>query len=331
MSIGIKDVARIANVSPATVSRVLAGKPVNDEMRKRVEAAVAQSGYRPNLSARRLRSQHSSTIGLIVADIRNPFFTTLSRTVEEIAYAEGLRVIFCNTDENREKEKMYLRLLEEERVTGAIIAPTREGVEQVGSTRQPFPIVLIDRAAMSHLHDAVILDNRGAACALVDHLHQRGFRRIAGLFDLGITGNERLEGYRGAIHRLGLEPLVGVVDHAGGNADHALASLMALPQRPDAVIATNGMVLMALVRAAIAARLGIPRDLCIAGFDNDPWTEFVAGGIPVIEQPVDEIGRVAMRMLLQRLRHPDAPAGTMMLSGRLIARGSEMAAQPLLS
>ena len=114
MSVGIKDVAVAAGVSPATVSRVLANHHVKPQLRERVEKAIAATGYRPNLSARRLRSQHSQTIGLMVADIRSPFFTALSRVVEDEAYRSGMRVILCNTDENPDREAMYLRLMQEE-------------------------------------------------------------------------------------------------------------------------------------------------------------------------------------------------------------------------
>ena len=118
----IKDVAEAAGVSPSTVSRVLCNGPVSDKVRKRVEEAMRQLDYRPNLAARRLRSQHTDTIGLIVSDIRNPFFTAVSRAVEDEAYRNGMRVILCNTDENPDKEAMYLRLMQEERVTGVIFA-----------------------------------------------------------------------------------------------------------------------------------------------------------------------------------------------------------------
>ena len=133
--VGIKDVARAAGVSPATVSRALGHGPVSAEVRAKVAEAVRLSGYRPNLSARRLRSQDSQTIGLIVADISNPFFTAVARAVEDAAYQAGLRVILCNTDENPEKEAMYLNLMEEERVTGVIFAPTRVTVERFATEK----------------------------------------------------------------------------------------------------------------------------------------------------------------------------------------------------
>lgn len=322
-TIGIKDVARTAGVSPATVSRTLAGKPVDAEMRKRVEAAVAQTGYRPNLAARRLRSRHSNTIGLIVADIRNPFFTAVSRSVEDIAYGHGLRVILCNTDEDPRKEEMYLRLMEEERVTGVIFAPTRLSAERVAEQKHPFPIVLIDRSSPTLHHDSVVLDNASAAAALVVHLHGQGYRRIVGLFGAAsTTGAERRQGYEAAMTRLGLSPQASFVAHGANAVGARIDELLAAPERPDALVASNGVMLLEIVRALIAAGLNIPDDIGLAGFDNEPWTELVGGGITLIEQPVEEIGRNAMTMLLERCDHEDAPPRKIVLGARCIVRGS---------
>jgi hypothetical protein len=150
-------------VSTATVSRVLSGRTVAADLHERVQAAVLAVGYRPNLAARRLRSRHTNTIGLIVADIRNPFFTAVSRMVEDIAYERGQRVILCNTDEDPAKEAMYLQLMHEERVTGVILAPTRAGLAQVARSKPDFPMVLIDRTAPGMAHDSVVLDNQAMA------------------------------------------------------------------------------------------------------------------------------------------------------------------------
>lgn len=329
MKVGIKDVAQAAGVSPATVSRTLAGKAVDPDMRARVEAAVKRTGYRPNLAARRLRSQHSNTIGLIVADIRNPFFTAVSRTVEDIAYARGLRVILCNTDENPEKEEMYLRLMDEERVTGVIFAPTRASAELVANEQYPFPIVMIDRSSPTRLHDAVVLDNAAAAAALVDHLHAKGYRRIAGLFGAAsTTGAERRDGYEAAMSRLGLQPSATFVDHGANAVSARVRDLLEAPERPDALLASNGVMLMDAARALIVAGLAIPDDMGLAGFDNEPWTELVGGGITVIEQPVEDIGRNAMTMLLERCNMPDAPARKIVLGARCVVRGSTRKASP---
>ena len=173
MSISINDVARVAGVSKSTVSRVLGGGPVSEEVRGRVEVAIRQTGYRPNLQARRLRSRHTGIIGLIVADIRNPFFTALIRAVEEVAYREGLRVTLCNTDEDPEREALYLQLMHEERISGLIFAPTRTTVGRLERLALGYPTVLVDRAAPGGSIDSVVLDNPAAMAGLVEHLVAR--------------------------------------------------------------------------------------------------------------------------------------------------------------
>ena len=325
-SVGIKDVAKAAGVSPATVSRALAGRPVAAALRARVERAVEETGYRPNLAARRLRSQHSNPVGLIVADLRNPFFTAVSRAVEAAAYARGLRVILCNTDEDPDKEAMYLRLMEEERITGVIFAPTRHSAERIARERQAFPVVMIDRSVPSRLHDAIVLDNPLAAAALVEHLHAQGYRRVCGLFGAAsTTGLERRAGFVAAAERLGLIADTRFVDHAPGALDAEIARVLAAPTPPQALVASNGVMLLGAIRALNAAGIAVPTAMAVAGFDNEPWMELVAGGLTVIEQPVDAIGRGAMTLLLERLEAPDAPSRKIVLGGELVARGSSPA------
>jgi len=328
MTTGIKDVALAAGVSPATVSRALGGGPVSAELRALVEAAVEKTGYRPNLSARRLRSQHSQTIGLIVADISNPFFTAVARAVEDAAYQAGLRVILCNTDENPEREALYLQLMEEERVTGVIFAPTRASLKRLAGQKQKFPVVLIDRAGTSGGQDAVVLDNFAAGATLVEHLHAQGYRRIAGLFgNASTTGIERHDGFAAAMQKFGLAPEARFIPPSVVAAEAEVTAWFLPGARPagtapQAVIASNGLLLMGVVRALRAAGKKTPEDLAVAGFDNESWTELVGPGLTVIEQPIAAIGRTAMEMLLQRLETPDAPVRKIVLGGKCVVRGS---------
>src|SRR5437763_1920415 len=180
--VSIKDVAEAAGVSTATVSRVLSnGLHVRPEVRERVIAAVERLGYRPNLVARSLRSQQSSTIGPIVSDISNPFFTAISRTAEDTAYEQGFSVLLCNTDENPEKEAIYLNLMHDTAVAGAIMSPTRQTIASFADSNLPFPIVVVDRSISNGDVDAVLLDNVDAAYRLITHLIERSYRRIAAL------------------------------------------------------------------------------------------------------------------------------------------------------
>ena len=323
MPVGIKDVARAAGVSAATVSRVLGHGPVSADLRDRVEAAIRATGYRPNLSARRLRSQHSRTIGLIVSDIRNPFFTTLSRAVEDAAYRAEMRVVLCNTDENPDREAMYLRLMQEERITGLIYAPTRTSAAGLARMDFDFPVVLVDRAGPKGIHDAVVIDNQGAAAQLVEHLADNGHGRIFGLFgNTSSTAIERHDGYRAAMSARGLVVDARFVAPNDRAAAEALAERLANGDRPEAVVVSNGLMLLGVYRALRAAGLETPRDLALAGFDNETWTELVGPGLTVIEQPVADIGRTAMDLLFERLRLPDMAPRKVVLTGRLIARGS---------
>ena len=329
MSVGIKDVARVANVSAATVSRVLAGRNVDLAMRERVLAAVRSTGYRPNLAARRLRSRHTNTIGLIVADIRNPFFTAVSRAIENLAYSRGQRVILCNTDEDPAREAMYLQLMQEERVAGVILAPTRDGLANITRTKPDYPMVLIDRAAPGIAHDCVVLDNGAMSEMLVKHLHDRGFCRIAGLFGAtSRTGMERRAGFEAAAQRLGLVAEAIAVPHGDGEVAEVMADLLARADRPQALVASNGVTLLAVLRTLREHGLSVPDDIALVGFDNEGWMDIVGGGLSVIEQPVEEIGRTAMAMLIDRFDHPDAATRKVVLAGRLISRGSSLSPIP---
>jgi LacI family fructose operon transcriptional repressor len=323
MSVKIKDVAALAGVSVATVSRALGSGPVSADLRERVEQAVAQLGYRPNLSARRLRSQHSHTVGLIVSDIRNPFFTAVSRAVEDAAYRAGMRVILCNVDEDDKKEEMYLRLMQEERVSGVIFSPTNATARRFRPDRFEFPVVMIDRSGPPGLTDAVVLDNPLAARQLVEHLIGRGYRKIGGLFgNSSTTGAERAAGYEAALLEKGLPVSARFVAPSIEAAEEAVKAWLAEPARPDALIASNGLLLQGAVRALMDAGLSIPGDVALAGFDNDTWTGLVGKGLTVIEQPVYDIGALAMEMLLSRLENPALAKRKLVLNGVLLERGS---------
>ncbi|CRX67279.1 MULTISPECIES: LacI family DNA-binding transcriptional regulator [Stenotrophomonas maltophilia group] len=326
MSISINDVARVAGVSKSTVSRVLGGGPVSEAVRGRVEAAIRQTGYHPNLQARRLRARHTGIIGLIVADIRNPFFTALIRAVEEVAYREGLRVTFCNTDEDPEREALYLQLMHEERISGLIFAPTRTTVGRLDRLTLDYPTVLVDRAAPGGSIDSVVLDNAAAMAGLVEHLAERGYCRIGGLFgSTSTTAAERRDGYIAAMRRHGLEPDYREVEPTAEAAIATVEPWLTSPSRPDALVASNSLLLMGALKAARSAGLAIPGELALAGFDNERWTELVEPGITVVEQPVEEMGRAAMSLLLERLRMPELPVRRLVMTGRCLVRGSTAA------
>lgn len=329
VSISINDVARVAGVSKSTVSRALGTGPVSEEVRAKVEAAVRQTGYRPNLMARRLRSQHSGILGVIVADIRNPYFTALIRAVEEVAYKAGMRVTLCNTDEDPEREALYLELMQEERITGLIFAPTRVTVGRMHELVLDYPTVLVDRAGPGGRYDSVVLDNAAAMAELVTHLQAQGYRRIGGLFgSTSTTAAERRDGYLAAMHAQGLAPDYREVAPTAEAAIAELEQWLAATDRPEAIVTSNSLLLMGALKAARTAGLQLPQDLALAGFDNERWTDLVEPGITVVEQPVEDMGRAAMSLLLERLASPQLPIRRMVMTGRCVVRGSTGARRP---
>jgi len=323
----IRDVAARAGVSVASVSRVLTGRRgVGEDIRRRVLEAVKALDYRPDLAARRLRSRRTDTIGLVVADLRNPFFTEVSRAVEDLAYERRMRLILCNTDENPEREASYLELMQDENVSGVILAPSRRLLSGFRAGEYSFPLVLVDRCDPDTVADAVVLDNIEAARLLTTHMIENGHRRILFLHGASsATGRQRLEGYAAAMAAHGLaSEAVGVAPVADRSREVARV-LLAQPSLPDAVLASSGLILLGLTQALRDAGRSVPGDVAMAGFDDLPWTRLVEPGVTVIAQPTYGIGRAAAELLLQRISEPDKPVRRVVLRGELVVRGSSAA------
>ncbi len=321
------EVAERAGVSAASVSRVLAGKSVRPDVRKRVLDAVQALGYRPNRVARSLRSTKTTTIGLVVADIQNNYFTQVSRAVEDAASQEGYAVFLCNSDEDAAKEANYLRVLLDENVAGVILAPTAHTKRSLDPTSVgATPIVAIDRPIERFATDAVVVDNPAAATELTAHLIGHGRRRIAGLFGMNsATGRARHEGFVAAHRAAGLSPhkeLVQFIPPREPDGMAAAKRLLTLPQPPDAIVASNGLLAAGTYRALTAEPGVCPDKIAFASFDDVAWTSMVKPSVTVIEQPTYEIGRTAAELLLARIADPTRAVRTVSLPYRLIVRES---------
>jgi LacI family transcriptional regulator, fructose operon transcriptional repressor len=326
--VSIKDVAETAGVSTATVSRVLADKPhVRGEVRDHVLAVVEALNYRPNRVARSLRAQKSNIIGLIVSDIQNPFFTLISRAVEDAAYEQGMSIFLCNTDENPDKEAMYLKLMREEHVSGIIISPTQKTSNHfVEISRSQTPVVVIDRRVRNADIDSVLIDNVQSALMIIDHLIGHGFERIGALFGSGsTTGLERREGYLRALENHGLKPsseLVLSVKAKTSDGYAATRRLLALPVPPDAIFTSNGLLSAGALRALRESGLKMPEEIAFATFDETPWSTLVDPPLTVVEQPTYEIGRTAVDLLVKRIGDPSRSTREVILKSKLIVRQS---------
>ncbi|MHB8595543.1 MAG: LacI family DNA-binding transcriptional regulator [Ktedonobacteraceae bacterium] len=329
----IKDVAKATGVSTATVSRVLSnGEHVRSEVRKRVMEAVEQLGYRPNLLACSLRSQQTNTIGLIISDIRDSFFTSVSRAVEDTAYERSFGLFLCNTDENPEKEAIYLNLMRDENVAGVIFSPTRQTAANFASFNVPFPTVMVDRSVGNAELDVVLLDNVDAAFRLRMHLLEQGYHRIATLCgDMSTTGKERYNGYEQALHACGLAPLAEQVKFVQPRTEAGYAATMKLldaPQPPDALLTTNSLLASGTLQALRERGQVILGDMALVTFDETTWASLVQPPITLIAQPTYEIGQTATELLLKRIADPGRPTRQVILKGRLLEQGSSAARRP---
>ncbi len=325
--VSIKDVARAAGVSTATVSRVLSnGAHVRPEVRKRVMEVVEQLAYRPNLLARSLRSQQSSTIGLIVSDIRNPFFTAMSRAVEDTAYEQGFSLMLCNTDENSEKEAIYLNLMHDQNVAGVIFSPTLHMATNFNASQITFPTVVVDRAITDADVDAVLLDNVDAAHRLTTHLIDCGYRNIGILYgETSTTGRERYRGFEKALRAHNLLPVAEHVKAVQPKIETGYAATLKMldtGQSLDALFTTNSLLAAGALQAIRERNLTIPGDLALVTFDETTWASLVQPPLTLIAQPTYEIGKTATELLLQRIADPHRATRQVIMKGQLLVRGS---------
>jgi LacI family transcriptional regulator, fructose operon transcriptional repressor len=323
----IKDVAKAAGVSTATVSRVLSnGAHVRPEVRERVMEVVAQLAYRPNLLARSLRSQQTNTIGLIVSDIRNPFFTAISRAVEDTAYEQGFSLVLCNTDENPEKEAIYLNLMQDENVAGVIFSPTRQSAANFTTLKVTFPTVIVDRSIQDADVDMVLLDNVDAAYRLTTHLIENGYQRIGALCgETSTTGRERYKGFEKALRAHELSPIADHVKFVQPKIEAGYAAALKIlntAHPPDALLATNSLLTAGALQAIRERNLTIPDDIALVAFDETTWASLVQPPLTLIAQPTNEIGKTATELLLQRVADPNRPTRQVILKGQLLVRGS---------
>lgn len=301
----IKQVAELAGVSPATVSRVLNGSTqVRDAHRQRVLVAIEQVGYRPNRLARNLRRQRAETIGVVVPDIENPHFSGAVRVFEDAAFQRGYRLLLCNTDETQAKQRAYLEVLADERVLGVIVASAdREGIGLDLLLDHGIPVVAFDRVVDDDRVDSVSSDNRDATRRAVEHLIWLGHSRIAylgGRQDVG-TGEERLEGYLSTMRTARLTPFTLSGDFRAEIAERELGSLLAFEDRPTALVIANNLMAVGALRAIRGAGLTSPADIAIVAIDDPPWAELVDPPLTVVAQPVRRMAETAINLLLERV------------------------------
>lgn len=323
----IKDVAAQAGVSVATVSRVLNSHPsVSPDARTRVLAAVDVLGYRPNAVARSLRTHQTRTLGLVISDVLNPYFTELARFVEEEARALGYSVIIGNADERPEQQDHHVRTLLDRRIDGLLVSPADgDSPLLLDVARSGTPMVFVDRWMPGADVPVVRADGHRAIRDLVAHLHGLGRHRLAIIAGPAATttGNERVGAFRDALREHGLalpEEYIGQGDFKVDSGRRATERFLALPEPPEVVFAADNLMALGALDAIRAAGLRVPQDIGLAAFDDIPWFVHTDPPITAIAQPTGELGRAAVRALIDLIEGRSPQSVT--LPATLVVRGS---------
>lgn len=327
----IKDVARLAGVGSMTVSRVVrdAGY-VSAGARERVERAVEELGYLPNHQARGLRLRRSGTIALIVADITNPYFTTLARGVEDAARPEGSLLLLGSSDESEEEELRYMNLLVQRSVDGVILVPSCEGAAALELAKSKgIPAMVADRRAPAEF-DSVRCDSISGAAQAAQHLLSLGHRRavvLAGRLGTS-TSDERVEGFSREFVRGGgsVRALHGELTAGEGRR---LASLAIHEGRsPSCLFAVNNFLAIGALQELSAQGLSVPGEVSVVGYDDLPAAMLASPFLTAVVQPAYVMGFAAGQRLMQRIARHDLAPQKLLLPVDLQIRGSTAAVRP---
>jgi LacI family transcriptional regulator, galactose operon repressor len=344
----VRDVAVLAGVSTATAARALGGYGrVSEAVRAKVTAAAASLGYRPNVLARSMITGTSHTIGVVVADIENPFFASAVRGIADTAREAGFEVVLVNTDEDVEKERAAVGILLEKRVDGLLVsAATAENASHLAEAiYRGLPVVCLDRVVPGLEADAVVVDSLRAAHNAVSHLLRLGHRRIAivaaddqdpppddVLASSPVWGPPgmlpdaaRLCGYLTAHRAAGVAvapELVRRCRYGRETAAAETAAVLRLADPPTAIFTTDAIMTLGAMEAIVLAGRQVPEELSVVAFDDADWIALLRAPLTVVAQPVYELGATATRRLLARIAGSESPPEVIVLDTTFIVRDS---------
>ena len=329
MKVTIKDIAKEADVSVTTVSRVINNKPdVGDDTRAKILKIIDEMDYNPNSVARGLVMQKTHTIGLIIPDISNPFFPEIARAIEDKAQKLGYSVIFFNTDNHLEREKKAVELFKSKQVDGLIVSLSVGNEEILKNLKKAnYPVVQIDRSVLNHSYPLVSIDNHHSAYQIVEFMLKKGHRRIAHISgDLNTTtARERMAGYKKALKDYEIEidqDLIIEGDYTQHSGFEAMQKLLKLKKRPTAVFAANDLSAAGVYKALFAAGLDIPQDMAVAGHDDIDIASLLRPELTTIRQPKYSLGERAVTVLLKMINKKNLKIEDQILKPNLIIRES---------
>jgi LacI family transcriptional regulator len=333
MAITRDDVAKLAGVSPATVSYVMNNgpRPVSVETRQRVLLAIEQLSYRPNAIARSLKTKKTFTTGIIVSDILNPTLASIEKSIEDLFVQNNYSLTICNSDESPDREKMWLDMLRDRRVDGIILLPTGGNRSSLFATVESgFPLVLLDRQIEGLRADAVLFDNDNGAYQAVQHLLSLGHTRI-GLLNLPASltpGQGRLRGYERALAANGLPIYHQLIKEGSFKAQDGpmlAAALLDANPRPTALLVSSNRLAQGVLEQVKLRGMRIPDDLALVTFDDVAYYAFITPSITAVSADAKEFGEKAVEYLIERINGSYAgPPRTYLVPCHLIARESTL-------
>jgi len=324
----IKDVAALAGISYTTVSHVVNNtRPVSQEVRRKVEAAIKSLDYVPSAVARSLKAKTTATIGLLVPNSLNPYFAELARGIEDYCERNGYCVILCNSDDNPDKQRSYLRVLLEKRIDGLIVASAggdsglAEGLAGVKT-----PMVIVDRGLEGVNADLVRIDHEYGAYLATRHLLELGHRDIATIGGPASTSvaQMRQAGYCRALQEAGIEVREERMldsDFTSTGGYNAAARLFE-SSPPSAIFAGNDMIGIGVLRAAAERNVRVPAELSVIGFDDIQMSRYVYPALTTVGQSILQLGEMAAEVLLRRIAAPDSGADQRIVTPSIVLRES---------
>jgi LacI family transcriptional regulator len=332
MTITIKDIAKKAGVSYATVSRAIGNKyGVKPETREKIEAVARQLGYTPNGIARGLVSKQTNTIGLIIPDINNPFFPMVVRGIEEVAHAHGYSIFLCNSDYDVQRERHYLSLLIEKRVDGIILMPGGDPHDQGPANTNEVPMVFVCREIFEADKSFVVIDDERGGFLATKHLIEQGYGSIGfiGSTNQDSTTGVRFRGYQLAFKKFGI-PLNDAYIIAGDfkwEIGHRIVTeMIAQKKAPRAIFAENDFMALGIIQGVQEAGLKIPNDIAIVGFDDIPFATFPGINLTTIRQPKYKMGKIAANILMDQIAGKSHESKRVIIEPELIIRQSSCSA-----
>ena len=324
----IKDVAALAGISYTTVSHVVnKSRPVSEEVRIKVEAAIKTLDYVPSAVARSLKAKTTATIGLLVPNSLNPYFAELARGIEDYCERNGYCVILCNSDDNPDKQRSYLRVLLEKRIDGLIVASAGgDAVLAEGLAAVRTPMVIVDRGLEGVNADMVRIDHEYGAYLATRHLLELGHRDIATIGGPASTSvaQMRLAGFCRALREAGIEVpgermLESDFTSTGG---YAAAALLLETNPPSAIFAGNDMIGIGVLRAAAERNIRVPSELSVIGFDDIQMSRYVYPALTTVGQSILQLGEMAAEVLLRRIASPAMATDQRIVTPSIVLRES---------